>query len=226
MNKYCYNALIGTKKYERTFKYNDMDMLILSIKYPIVTIKYNPYAERLINSQITMKVNDFIRLADYMYKQAVDSYHNSQKNDIPFNTFGLYMDYNVTYNQNCFLSIYFDNHEYTGGAHGGTIRSSETWELCSGMRIPLYSLFKPGTDYKLLLTGEIMKQAESYSRQNPGMYFEEYKSLIIKNFNEQSYYLTPEGLKIYYQQYDIGAYVIGIVEFTIPYETIGWHPEC
>ncbi len=226
MKKYCYNAIINTQKYEKTFKYNDIDVLILSIKYPIVSIQYNLYAEWLINSQISMRVNDFIRIADYMYDQAVDSYHDSQKNDTLFNTFGLYMDYTVTYNQNCFLSIYFDNHEYTGGAHGSTIRTSETWELCSGMRIPLYSLFKPGTDYKLLLTEEILKQAEYNSQKDPGTYFEEYKSLIIKYFNEQNFYLTPEGITICYQQYDIGAYAIGIVEFTIPYKTIGWHPEC
>ncbi len=74
MKKYCYNAIINTQKYEKTFKYNDIDVLILSIKYPIVSIQYNLYAEWLINSQISMRVNDFIRIADYMYDQAVDSY--------------------------------------------------------------------------------------------------------------------------------------------------------
>ena len=52
------------------------------------------------------------------------------------------------------------------------------------------------------------------------MYFDDYQDLIKKNFNPQSFYLTPNGLVIYYQQYEVGPYAAGIIEFTIPYEQI------
>lgn len=125
-----------------------------------------------------------------------------------------------------FLSVYIDKYEFTGGAHGSTVRSSDTWELSSGTNIPLYTFFKRGTDYERLLTEEIIKQAEYNMKQNPGIYFDDYKNLILKNFNQQNFYLTPQGLVIYYQQYDIAPYSTGIVEFTIPYKTIGWYPKC
>lgn len=37
------------------------------------------------------------------------------------------MEYTITYNDNCFLSYYNDKYEYTGGAHGMTVRSLNTF---------------------------------------------------------------------------------------------------
>lgn len=226
MNKSCYNASISMQQYERTFKYNDIDVLILSIKYPVISMKTNKRAEWIINNQIAMNVNDYMRNADYLYDQAVRYYYESQENNFPFHSYEAYMDYTITYNANCILSCYADKYEFTGGAHGSTVRSSDTWDLCSGMYIPLNNIFEPGTDYRLFLTDEIIRQADYNLEQNPGIYFEDYRDLIIRNFNPHSFYVTPQGLTIYYQQYDIAPYSTGIVEFTVPYRTIGWYPRC
>ncbi|MDW5300529.1 MAG: DUF3298 and DUF4163 domain-containing protein [Sedimentibacter sp.] len=227
MNKdYCYKANINMKKIEQTFDYNSIEVLKFTIKYPVISMKYNPKAEWLINNQIAMSVSEYIRYADCLYQQAVNNYKYSQTNGFPFNPYEAYMEYTVTYDENCFLSAYVDKYEFTGGAHGNTIRSSDTWELCSGMQLPLYSFFTPGTNYRHLLTEEITKQAEYNLEQNPNIYFDDYKSLILKNFNQNSFYLTPQGMVIYYRQYDIAPYSTGIVEFLIPYATIGWYPQC
>jgi len=213
-------------KIEQTFDYKYIKVLKLTIKYPVISMKYNPKTEWNINNQIAMNVSEYIRYADYLYQQAVDNYNYSQTNDFPFNPYEAYMEYTVTYNENCFLSVYVDKYEYTGGAHGNTVRSSDTWELCSGTQLPLYSFFKSGTNYNHVLTEEITKQAEYNLKQNQHIYFDDYKSLILKSFNQQSFYLTSNGMVIYYQQYDIAPYSTGIVEFLIPYATIGWYPQC
>lgn len=226
MNKYCYNANISMHEFKRTFYYNNVEVLTLSIKYPEISLKYNPQVEYLINNQINMNVNEFVRYAKYMYDQAVKGYNNSQINDYPFHSYSAYMEYTITYNENCFLSLYIDKYEFTGGAHGSTVRSSDTWELCNGTHLPLSSFFEPNVDYRRLMIDEITKQAEYNSQQNSNIYFDEYKSLIIRNFDENSFYLTPLGITIYYQQYDIAPYSTGIVEFTIPYAMTNWHPNC
>lgn len=223
---YCYKANISMKKIERTFDYDGIEVLKLTVKYPVISMKYNPKSECIINNQIAMNVSEYIRYADYLYQQSVSNYKYAQINDFPFNPYEAYMEYTVTYNENCFLSVYVDKYEFTGGAHGNTVRSSDTWELCSGMKLPLYCFFKPETNYRHLLTEEIIKQAEYNLNQNPNIYFDDYKSLILKNFNQNSFYLTPQGMVIYYQQYDIAPYSTGIVEFLIPYATIGWYPQC
>ena len=224
MKNYCYNADISMHEYKKTYNYNNLEVLKLTIKYPVIRLK-NPQAENLINNQICMEVRDFKRYANYLYKQAIKGYHDAQTNDYPFHGYEAYMEYTVTYNENCFLSLYYDKYEFTGGAHGNTKRASNTWELCFGTLLSLSSFFWPGTDFKCLINDEIIRQAE-LTQRNESIYFEDYKSLIIKNFDENSFYLSPSGITIYYQQYDIAPYSTGIVEFTIPYSKLNWQPNC
>ena len=220
-------ASIKMREINRILKYNNINMLTLNIKYPIVNIHNNPHAERKINNQIRMQVNEYIRyVTTTLYNEAINTYTDSLKNNFPFHGYEAYMEYTITYNDNCFLSLFTDKYEFTGGAHGNTIRTSNTWELCTGEHIYLYCFFNSHTDHKTLLTREIIKQAENNLVDNPGIYFDDYKDLIIKNFNPSSFFMSPNGITIYYQQYDIAPYSTGIVEFTIPYRSIGWYPSC
>lgn len=220
-------AIIDIQEINRTFKYNNTEMLKLTIKYPIINIYNRPFAERKINNNIEMQVQEYFRYAtNTLYNEAVNSYMESLKNDYPFHGFEAYMEYKITYNDNCFLSLYADKYEFRGGAHGYTTRKSDTYELCTGEYIYLYCFFKPYTDYELFITQEIIIQAENNLIDNPGIYFEDYKNLIAENFNPNNFYMSPDGITFYYLQYEIAPYSTGIVEFTIPYKTIGWYPSC
>ncbi len=227
MSKLRCFATINMRDINCRFKYDNIEILTLNIKYPIINISNNPRAEENINNQISMQVNEYIEYAsNTLYNQAMNTYVNSLKNNFPFHSYEAYMVYTITYNDNCYLSLYTDKYEYTGGAHGNTIRTSNTWELCTGQNIYLYCFFKPYTDYTHMLIQEIIAQAEENLKENQFIYFEDYKNLIIKNFNPHSFYMSPDGITIYYQQYDIAPYSTGIVEFTIPYTKLGWFPSC
>lgn len=220
-------ASISIREFNHKFIYDNIEILTLNIKYPIVNTHNNPQVEEKINSQINMQVDEYFKYAsNTLYNQAIDTYLYSQKNNFPFHAFEAYMVYTITFNDNCFLSLYIDKYEFTGGAHGNTTRTSNTWELCTGQSIYLYCFFKPNTNYTNMIIQEIIKQAEENLKENPLIYFDNYMELIIKNFNPNSFYMSPNGITIYYQQYDIAPYVTGIVEFTIPYIQIGWFPSC
>ncbi|WP_312810723.1 DUF3298 and DUF4163 domain-containing protein [Sedimentibacter sp.] len=226
MNK-SKKAEIRMQNFEETFRYGNVDVMKLTIKYPVVKLQNNPDAQAMINNQIAIEVNEYHRhVSDFLYNQAVNDYREAQENNYPFHGYEAYMEYVITYNDNCFLSYYYDKYEYTGGAHGMTLRSSNTFELCRGTIIPLYCFFKKGLNYRRKLIFEIIKQADERLKEEPGIFFDDYESLIIKNFDEDNYFLSPDGLSIYYQHYDIAPYSTGIVVFTIPYKTIGWYPSC
>ncbi|MEM5769578.1 MAG: RsiV family protein, partial [Bacillota bacterium] len=38
----------------------------------------------------------------------------------------------------------------------------------------------------------------------------------VQTWNPCSFYMVPEGLAVYFQQYDIAPYVMGIPVFVIP----------
>ncbi len=213
----CY-ANIMMCKTKQMLRYGDMPMLKFSVFYPKAAIRYYPFAQNSINNQIQSQVAGFMHyVSNDLYYQAIDTYNQSQENSFPFRRYEAALQYTVTYNQNCHLSLYADQYEYAGGAHGNTVRTSNTWDLASGHNIPLSDFFPVGQNYRSWLIAEMTKQADEKIRQNPGIFFENYPALIAEYFNKEHYYLTPRGIAIYYQQYEIAPYSTGIVVFTIPY---------
>ena len=227
MNFLNFSVNITMHEIQRTFLNNNEPMLTLSIHYPEVNLLYNPSVQLRINRKIQAEVNEFYRYASHdLYEQALSYYKDAQKNGFPFHHYEAVMNYEITYNRQCHLSMYRDQYEFTGGAHGNTIRSSDTWNVKNGQELPLSSLFPEGQDVRALLLDQIIKQADKQIKQNPYIYFENYRSLIAENFKEENYYLEPTGVAIYYQQYEIAPYATGIVVFTIPYEILQWQPSC
>lgn len=219
------SANITIKKIERTFTYKNTEVLILDIEYPEVSLPGNSQAEYRINSVIMSQVKGYqLEAAGPMYREAVENYINAQKEGYPFNMHGLTVRYIVTLNQDCALSQYRDKYIYSGGAHGITPRASDTFDLCTGRRVSLDSLFPHDEDWKSKVLGEVLRQADEILIQDPNLYFDNYRELILKYFNPDSFYLTETGVVVYYQQYDIGPYAIGIPVFEIPYANLGIDP--
>lgn len=127
--------------------------------------------------------------------------------------------YYVTYNQGCFTSLYTDQYCYMGGAHGNTIRTSDTWDFETGRRVTLSDIFSSDYLSPLIrndLFEKIEKQIQERLEKEPGSYFKDYPSLLREHFRPESFYLTPDGLTLYYQQYDVAPYATGFPEFFFP----------
>ena len=73
-------------------------------------------------------------------------------------------------------------------------------------------------DYQEYLIQTINRQIAGQIASGNNIYFENYEQLTAKTFQPESFYLTPDGLAIYYQQYDIAPYSSGIPVFIINYE--------
>lgn len=205
-------------KIERIFTYRNTPMISFFVHYPKVTLHCNSAAQKRMNRKIQAQVNQFCRYASNdLYQLAVSDYKNSLGNDSPFHRYDAILEYTITYSWDCRLSLYRDQYTYTGGAHGSTVRASDTWNLESGLEIPLASFFPNDQNYKAFLIEKITRQADERMQKTPGIFFENYRDLILESFNEDHYYLTPTGIDIYYQQYEIAPYSTGIVVFTIPY---------
>lgn len=205
-------------KIERIFTYRNTPMISFFVHYPKVTLHCNSAAQKRMNRKIQAQVNQFCRYASNdLYQLAVSDYKNSLGNDSPFHRYDAILEYTITYSWDCRLSLYRDQYTYTGGAHGSTVRASDTWNLENGLEIPLASFFPNDQNYKAFLIEKITRQADERMQKTPGIFFENYRDLILESFNEDHYYLTPTGIDIYYQQYEIAPYSTGIVVFTIPY---------
>ena len=60
------------------------------------------------------------------------------------------------------------------------------------------------------IEGQIIEQLKT----SPQSYFDDYAKLVAKTLNLNSFYLTPDGVVLYFQQYDIAPYAAGFPEFS------------
>ena len=203
---------------EKTFTYNNTPMISFSVRYPKIALLCGPAAQNGIAQTIQAQINAFYQEAAHdLCPLAISDYQNALENGFPFHPYDATLQYTVTYNQNGHLSLYHDHYTFTGGAHGSTVRASDTWSLPRGQHLPLSHFFPKDPNYRTTLIRELTRQADERMRENPGIFFDNYRELISEAFREDHYYLTPAGIDIYYQQYDIAPYSTGIVVFTIPY---------
>lgn len=166
--------------------------------------------------------------AQQLFYDASKQYDEAVANGYPFHMFEAYFVFEVTYNCDCTLSLYFDKYEYTGGAHGGTTRTSDTWSLSRECCLLLCDMFPPSLSYKTYTVRAINNQIAEQIKQETGFYFDDYPRLVARYFNQRSFYLTMEGVAVYYQQYEIAPYSSGIPVFILPYEYGGCvlRPQC
>lgn len=222
------SASITTKRIKKKFNHKGENILNVDIEYPSIKLSKSYLVAKKINDSYFLIAKKFYNKATkILLPMAIEQYLQSIKEGFPFHPYETVMKYTITQNSNCILSTYFDQYEYTGGAHGMTLRTSNTFSLQTGDNITLRSIFKGKLYYRSILIDEIKRQAEKNILDNPGIYFENYLELIEKSFNENSFYLTEDAINIYYQQYDIAPYATGIVVFSIPYKDLGIKaPSC
>lgn len=214
------NYKIMVKKYvlKDEMKCQGEKILTYCINYPeFLTCKYQP-ALIAINKFYRCRAHGYQRyVKEELYPLAVEQFKESREHNDPVFVFEALSEFNVTYNRSCIISLYSDRYEFTGGAHGNTVRSAQTWNTDGRGRVCLRELFKCDGNVKESIIEEIIRQVQ----MEPELYFEDYQRLIEETFDEENFYCTAQGVVIYFQQYDIAPYSSGIREFLIPYsETV------
>lgn len=197
---------------EKELFYEDTLVLKYHIEYPSIngSICENSIKNfNIYNKNLAFNLKE--KSENELYNEAVESYKYNKENGYPIMIYEVYRSFEVTYNINDIISLYIDEYIFSVGAHGNTIRTSQTWNLCNGTRMCLEDFFKNDPYFML----EILRQINDQISKEPEIYFENACKLVLETFNPANYYLTMKGIVIYFQQYDIAPYSSGIRNFTI-----------
>ena len=197
-----------------SIKQGNTVILTYKIEYPRFCSDYFSCEIEKVNHYYYMNAMQTKRnYTTVLCKGAMDDLYFARKNNFPFHTHEAMVTYTVTYNAGCIVSLFFDSYMYLGGAHGDTVRSSQTWNMQKGEKISLAELFDCNDDMKDYIIMHVRKEVS----QNPEEYFSTAWVAIGQEFNPLYFYCTPEGVIIYFQQYAIAPYCAGIREFLLPY---------
>lgn len=201
-----------------TMYYNNVPVLIYKIIYPSFTTTCSASSAQKVNDYYAQKASSaetYCRTV--LFPQAAERARYIPENDVPFNSSTLDINYKITYNNQCTTSLYMDTYTYMGGAHGETNRTSDTWDFTTGTKRTLNDFYPLTGTSLLMLQSSIEQQIRERLKENPASYFEDYKTLLMKTLNLNSYYIQPGLIVIYFQQYDIAPYASGLPEFYFPF---------
>lgn len=205
---------IEKRELKADLKYKGTVVLTYKIEYPEMTESNYNFGKKIFNEFNKQKSLDLENYAKGdLFREAKELYDYNTANGYPAMVYEVDLQYEVTYNKDNIVSLYFDQYEFSGGAHGSTIRTSQNWNLIMGSQLPL-SYFYPNTpNYVLDILKSINMQIREQIEVGNNYYFENYCELVIETFNLESYYITSKGIVVYFQQYDIAPYSSGIPVF-------------
>ena len=140
--------------------------------------------------------------------------HN--KDNAPFRPYGADQDIHVSYNHPPYLSFSINMLLDTGGAHPNTGKCGRTFDIHTGRQVALKELFRSGVDISALLEEEVLRQISPQE----DTYFDDVSGNVKKYYDPKNYYLTEEGLAIFFPRYTIAPGYFGEPTFTIPYTAL------
>lgn len=209
---------IVNKSLNDTMFYRDIAVLKYNIEYPVFSSNCNQKAVKAINefyAFLAKNKENYCKLV--VYPQAVEAARYIQKNNPPFNYYEFDMSYTITWNTGCVTSLYVEEYTYMGGAHGSTVRTSDTWNFTTGRRIQLTDLYSHDIMIRKKILVWIENKISEMLKISPATFFDDYAKRLQDTLNLNSFYLVPNGIVIYFQQYDIAPYVARFPEFLLPH---------
>lgn len=196
-------------------------MINVKVQYPHVSVPRSPHAAESINAYYVTEAQKFYhRATGELYNSALALYEDSRVHNFPFREYEAIQKYEVTYNEGILLSTYYDQYEYTGGAHGNTTRTGATFETRSGTRLALSTFFSNGY-YNSIIYESIIESIGNSIKNGESNYFDDYARNVFKYYDENNYYLTDKGFAIFFPLYTIAPYSTGIPVFIVPYAKFG-----
>ena len=125
--------------------------------------------------------------------------------------------FDVFYNKNGFLCVVIENYYNNQGIHPDTERVSHVFDLKNNKELALSDILVDEYENK------IYDLFVDYVKKEYGKYGDETVKNILKSVSEEiknvKFYLTDDGLKIYFDVYQVGAYAMGYPTVEIKYDS-------
>lgn len=204
------------QQWERSLKSNGTVVLCCSIRRPTFP---KPGKTRRIEHYFAQLAHLWqTRWETKLYRQAVQAFE-SQSERNPFQPWQATMDYQITYWNPPLLSIRIDIQEQKSTPYAASLCIGEVWDCSNGFPCSLRS-FLPDKrcGWKRFLTERIKEQAQVLLASGESLLDTDRCPNIQQLLDPNRFYLTENGLVIFFPQCTLGSYGEGIPTFTIPVE--------
>lgn len=138
-----------------------------------------------------------------------------EKEDAPGHT--LEIDHSVVSSTPEYVSILLTTFSYLGGAHPNTKTVAINWDLRRGSKLELADLFTPGANYLPLLSDYCRRELKKL-KVGDDEWIDRGAGPALENY--KSWNITPQGLMITFDAYQVASYAEGPQEVIVPYSIL------
>tara|TARA_R110002050_G_scaffold288277_1_gene440132 strand:+ start:3588 stop:4385 length:798 start_codon:yes stop_codon:yes gene_type:complete len=155
-----------------------------------------------------------------MIKQMMEEYRTLNGENEINQSWELSQSVQVVLNANGLFGLQSSHASYTGGAHGNTFVSNQTYRLDNQNLLTLDSLLIPAKkqDFIAICESKFRQEqnlAPTESLEAKGFWFKDDRFYLPEIFS-----YSPAGLSLFYNSYEIAPYAYGIIEISLSQEEI------
>jgi len=161
---------------------------------------------------IAARTGEFKKVADETAREEAAAEQGAQSSRPPNS---LDVSYEVIAADKDFISVLFTFIEYIGGAHPNTTMEAFNYDLNRNAPVRLADLFTPNSNYLKVISDysvRELKKLDTVSGVENGA--------GPKSDNFHSWNITPAGLRITFDRYQVGPYVAGEHVVVVPYSVL------
>ncbi|HSQ88512.1 DUF3298 and DUF4163 domain-containing protein [Romboutsia sp.] len=186
-----------------------------SLEYPTFYNFENTYFH--VDSNVLNNINSTIKTDVYTFKDGLleeekDFNDLASKNNLSKKNYKVFSDYAVTFNKNHILSTTLNLMGFDGD-HDPLYNqiNNYNFDLLTGNKVYLKDIFNQGVDYIKVITDYVNYKIN----QNKNWYYENFS---IDISDDQAFYLTDDGIVIYFELGEIAPKNFGVPKFKILFD--------
>ena len=125
------------------------------------------------------------------------------------------LDFQVTYFENGFLSLYLDVTEDVGAPRPRRLRMGDVWALPDGTPLTLRQFFPEERWWRGKVMEQVRRQTGERIQGGESIFCEDWPRLVSRHFSPQRSYLTAEGPAVFYPMETIAPALEGFPTFVL-----------
>lgn len=211
--------IVGADMRKRVLKHEGEEVLTLTLRTPHLP-EDTPALRRIGRYYARVAALWQARWEGTLYGRACAELAALRERSLPFRPWEAVGDFTLTYQENGLLSLHRDVSEYTGGAHGSTVRCGDTWDLRRGVPRTLPSFFPPRSSWRREALSAVHSEIERRLATGEHLFSRGWERSLRREFDPNRFYLTAEGVTLFYPLYTLAPYAEGIPTFSV----VKWSP--
>ena len=207
---------IEPRTVERTWTAEGLPAMTAKVTLPQPAVPADAFARRL-RRYYQLQSRAFLRYCEkFLLPRAAGEIRAALAGSRPLPCFRAELTYQVTLQDARYLSLYTQSRETDPAGPALVVRRGDTWDLSTGYPAPLQTFLPAGRGWRKTALDQAAVELRRREKAGAGRLRADWPRALRRGFNPQNFYLTPEGVVLFFPMYAVAPAKAGIVTVMLP----------